>query len=439
MVVGLFYNPSIMVQVSGASGRFFHPFSQLARSDSHPVTFVSGQGATLTDSEDFEYVDATAALWFTLIGHGREEMADAIAAQVRTLEACSCFDVFASDRTLELTERVAQMVPFENPSVFFTSGGSDSVETAAKLSRRYWLEQGSPDKRVIIAREGAYHGTHGFGTSLAGIEANREGFGPLIEETALIPRFDAGALDEQITRLGEERVAAFIVEPVIGAGGVYPPPPGYLPKIAEICQARNVLLIADEVVTGFGRTGSLFACQRYGINPDIMVLAKGLTSGYLPLGATILSDRLIEPFARPDSPWIRHGYTYSGHATACAAALKNLEIIDREGLVERVSDLEQRFAANLGELAEEPGISEVRTVGLTAAVQLDESWPDQAANGLQVVDECRRRGVLTRLLAGGSLHVSPPFVISESQIDLIIEAISGATQAVSGSPIVSTP
>jgi adenosylmethionine-8-amino-7-oxononanoate aminotransferase len=239
---------------------------------------------------------------------------------------------------------------------------------------------------------------------------------------------DAAALADTIDRLGRERVAAFFAEPIIGAGGVLPPPEGYLREVAEICRDRDVLFVADEVISGFGRTGHLFACERYGIRPDALVLAKGITSGYLPLGAVVFSGHVAEPFwAAPDAPMLRHGYTYSGHATSCAAALANLEILERESLVERVAGLEPELPQALAPLNELEHVSEVRSVGLLAGVQLDPRCVGAAPDlGPRVVARCRALGVLTRILAGNALHISPSFVIERSQLDRIASVMADA-------------
>jgi adenosylmethionine-8-amino-7-oxononanoate aminotransferase len=404
---------------------FWHPFSQRARSAAQRVTFVSGDGSTLVDSDGREYLDATAALWYALVGHGRTEIATAIGEQAARLAACSCFDVYASDRTLQLADRVAEMVPLDDPKVFFTSGGSDSVDTALKVARRYFDALGRPEKRVILYREQAYHGMHAFGTSVAGISANRDGYGELVAGTASVGMFDLDSIRRRIAEFGPEQIAALILEPVIGAGGVHPPPNReFLIDVARLCAENEILLIADEVVTAFGRTGAWFACERYGVRPDILILAKGLTSGYVPLGATVFSGKVVDPFEGESAPFMRHGYTYSGHATACAAGVANLDILEREALPQRVSQLEGFFRETLASLESLPAVREVRTVGFTAAVQLDGELDNPAA-ALRLADGCRERGVLTRVLAENALHVSPPLVISEKELEQLVEVMGG--------------
>ena len=411
-----------------SASRFWHPFSNMQAVRGHEVVFVRGRGCEIEDRDGNVYLDATAALWYCNVGYGRSEIADRIREQAAELSSCTCFDVYASDRTLELADRLAAMAPIDNAVVFLTSGGSDSIDTAAKLAVRYWYEVGRPSKTIIISRESSYHGMHAYGTSIAGIAANREHYAGLSGGTAVVPTMDAWALANTIDRLGADRVAAFFAEPIVGAGGVLPPPEAYLREVAEICHERDVLFVADEVISGFGRSGHLFACQRYGIRPDALVLAKGITSGYLPLGAVVFSGRVAEPFwDSPDAPILRHGYTYSGHATSCAAALANLDIIEREALVERVAALEPELHGALAPLTRLERVSEVRTVGLLAGIQLDPRAVAAAPDlGARVVARCRELGVLTRLLTGDALHVSPAFVVERSQLDRIASVMADA-------------
>lgn len=415
----------------GPSSRFWHPFSHAPSAARDRIVFVAGSGAELTDSNGRRYIDGTAALWYCAIGHGRAEMADAISRQAGQLEACSCFDLFASDKTLELADRVARMVPVDDPAVFLTSGGSDAVDTAAKIARRYWAEVGRPDKQIIISREHSYHGMHAFGTSLAGIPANLERFGEFLP-TCIVPAMDSDALEREIERQGSENVAAFFAEPMIGAGGVRPAPAQYLRRVADICRANDVLFVADEVVTGFGRTGRWFACERYGVRPDILLVAKAITSGYVPLGAAIFSGRVAEPFWAPRSEaWLRHGYTYSGHATACAAALANLAIMEAEDLVGRTARREERFAAEACGLEALPGVEEVRTIGLVAGVQLSsELVALNPASSRDVDAALRELGVISRPLAGNTMLICPPLVATDDQVGLVIEAMGTAIERV---------
>jgi adenosylmethionine-8-amino-7-oxononanoate aminotransferase len=272
-----------------------------------------------------------------------------------------------------------------------------------------------------------------YGTSLAGIPANLEGFGSLVADTASVGTDDAAALEQLFERSGDS-IAAFIGEPVIGAGGIFHPAPGYWQRVQELCAAHDVLLISDEVICGFGRLGTWFGCHRFGITPDIITCAKGITSGYLPLGAVVVAPRVQEPFwSTPGQAMFRHGYTYSGHPSVCAAGLANLDILEREGLLERVARLEPVLAEAMRPLAELPLVSDVRSgVGLLAAVEIDAA-ARAADPGLvdRIVAACRERGVLTRGLAGHSLQVSPPFVIGEDEIARIAAVFAETLSGVS--------
>jgi adenosylmethionine-8-amino-7-oxononanoate aminotransferase len=392
------------------------------------LTLVRGEGSYVWDAQGSRYVDATAGLWFCNVGHGRSEIADAAGTQMAQLASYSTFGDVTNEPTEALTSRVASLAPMPDAKVFLTSGGSDSIDSATKIVRRYWWLVGEPDRTVLIRRERAYHGMHAAGTSLAGIAANLEGYGGLLEDVIEVPWDDVEALRTTIERAGPERVAAFFCEPVIGAGGVFPPPDGYLEGVRRVCRDRGVLFIADEVITGFGRCGAWFASGRFGLEPDLITCAKGITSGYLPLGAVIAAPNVWEPFWREGAGVFRHGYTYTGHAAVSAAALANLDIIERENLVDRAKTLEDELADALEPLAGHPLVGEVRAgTGVLGAVQIDEAAVarDPALPG-RVVLAARRHGVLSRALAPGALQISPPLVLGLDQLGELAEGISAA-------------
>jgi putrescine---pyruvate transaminase len=410
--------------------RFWHPFADMHVIADREVVMASGDGALVIDTKGNEYIDATAALWFCNVGYGRREIADAVANQLTRLNAYSSFGPYTTDITLRLADRLAELSPLKDSVVFLGSGGSDAIDTAVKLARRYWDVTGKPDKKVIVAREHAYHGMHVMGTSLVGMASMSSGYGavPFVGEVAHVPPMDVDA----VARLFEDRgseIAAFIGEPVIGAGGVYPPTDDYWPAISRLCREHDVLLVADEVISGFGRMGFMFATDRYGIQPDMITFAKGVTSGYVPLGGVLVGKRVRAPFW--DEPVagaiFRHGYTYSGHSGAAAAALTNIDIIEREGLIHRVRELEPYLDQAVRRLAGAPLVGELRTVGLTAAVALD---PDVLAKDPaapeKVVAASLRHGVATRSLRGHAIHVSPPFVITKDQIDRMVDGFAAA-------------
>jgi adenosylmethionine-8-amino-7-oxononanoate aminotransferase len=377
------------------------------------ITIVRGEASTVWDDAGKALIDISGALWYCNIGYGRAELADAAAAQMRELASYKTYDGFTSPQTEALAERVAEVVPLDGAKVFFTSGGGESIDTAAKLARAYWAATGKPDKHAVISRQFAYHGSNAYGTSLGGMAALTDVYGRLVPDVDQVPWDDAEALAEAIDRAGAENVAAFFAEPIIGAGGVLVPPEGYLDRIQEICREREVLLVLDEVITGFGRTGEWFATGRYGLSPDLITVAKGITSGYIPLGGVIASARVAEPFwAEGTANVFRHGFTYAGHATACAVGLANLDVIEREGLVQRVRELEPVLADTLRPLADHPAVAEVRTgVGLLGAVELADPSKLPA-----VIDAAYERGVLVRGIRGVALQVSPPFVITEDEL-----------------------
>jgi adenosylmethionine-8-amino-7-oxononanoate aminotransferase len=392
---------------------FWNPMTNMGAFRDRGITIVRGEASTVWDDAGNALIDVSAALWYCNVGHGRAELAEAAAAQMRELASYKTYDGFTSPQTEALAARVAQVVPLDGAKVFFTSGGGESIDTAAKLARAYWAAVGKPDKHVVVSRQFAYHGSNAYGTSLGGMAALTDVYGRLVADVDQVPWDDAEALAEAIDHAGADRVAAFFAEPIIGAGGVLIPPEGYLERVQEICAEREVLLVLDEVITGFGRTGEWFATGRYGLSPDLITVAKGITSGYIPLGGVIASARVAEPFwADGTANVFRHGFTYAGHATACAVGLANLEVIEREGLLQRVRELEPVLADALAPLADHPAVAEVRTgVGLLGAVELADPLKLQA-----VIDAAYERGVLVRGIRGVALQVSPPFVITEDEI-----------------------
>jgi putrescine aminotransferase len=411
-------------------GSYWHPFADLAGvAKSGPFVVASGEGAYVRDESGRRYLDATAALWYCHVGHGRAELAAAAAAQMSTLAAYTTFGDYATRPTLELAERVAAIAPVPGSKVFLTSGGSDSIDTAVKLVRRYWQAVGRPEKTILVSRRHGYHGMHAGGTSLSGIPANRYGYGALLADTTQVPWDAPDALAAVLDATGPDRVAAFFVEPVIGAGGVFPPPAGYLESVEKICRDRDVLLVVDEVITGYGRIGGFwFGATRFGLTPDIVTGAKGVTSGYAPLGTVLVAPRVAEPFWREGAGVWRHGYTYSGHATACAVALANLDLVEREHLLAEAARLEQTLHTELAHLAGHELVGEVRSgTGAMAAVQIEPvALATDAALPAKVTSALRRHGVLTRALATGGLQVSPAFVATDGDVRLLAEAFCAA-------------
>jgi len=404
---------------------FWHGQAHMPTVKKAERVIVRGEGAFVWDAEGNRLFDAAASLWYCNIGHGRREIAEAVFEQMVQIEAYATFQQYATPPPLELSERLAAMSPMPNTKVFLTSGGSDAIDVAAKLARRYWSVAGRPEKQTLVSRERAYHGLHGFGTSIAGLDFNREGFGNLMPDTVRVPTNNVEALEDLFRRQGDT-IAAFFCEPVVGTGGVIPPVPGFLETARELCRAHDVLFVADEVITGFGRTGQMFACERFGIEPDMLVFAKGVSSGYMPVGGVLVGERVWEPFWADGSELIfRHGITYSGHAGACAGAIANLDVLEREGLVDQVSALEPDLVTALRPLTDLPGVAEVRSgVGLLAGIELvDASMVPAALEG------CYERGVLTRLLAPKTLQVSPPFVSTRDDLTRMVDVMAEAIEA----------
>jgi adenosylmethionine-8-amino-7-oxononanoate aminotransferase len=415
---------------TGSMTRLWHPFADMGAVRNAEFVVERGEDVWIFDRDGRRYLDGSASLWYANVGHGRIEIADAVRGQMGRLEAYSAFGDFANEPALELARRLADLAPIDDARVFMTTGGGESIDTAANLARQYWSAQGRPERVHLISREAGYHGTNGFGTSLGGIEANRAGFGPLMGATSVVPHDSLEALERRIHQLGPEQVAAFIAEPVIGAGGVYPPPDDYIEGVAAICADTGVLFIADAVINAFGRLGTWFGVERWSVEPDMIVFAKGVTSGYLPLGGVIVSPRVAEPFWSERGRTFRHGATYSAHPCCCAAALANIEILECENLIARGAELETVLLDALKPLGEHPLISDVRGgTGLMAAVELD---PDAIGGGitpLHVTAALRERGVIVRGL-GRAVAFSPPLTITPELISEISDATQKALDAV---------
>jgi putrescine aminotransferase len=405
--------------------RYWHPFAPMGRVRRSEHVIDRGEGVWVFDEQGRRFLDGTASLWYANIGHGRTEIADAVAKQMRRLEAYSTFNDFANRPSLDLAERLARLAPVDDARLFFASGGGDGIDTAAKLARRSFAERGAPHRTHLITRTGGYHGTHGFGTAIAGIPANQVGYGPLLDDVSVV---EHDSLEALAARLGEvgDRTAAFFVEPVIGAGGVIPPVDGYIEGAAALCRAHGVLFVVDAVICGFGRLGTWFAIERWpDVRPDMIVFAKAVTSGYLPLGGVVVGPVVAEPFwGRADAPPLRHGATYAGHPAVCAAALANLDILEGEGIVERGRLLEQPLLDALTSLADHPLVAGVRGgTGFLGALELDPEVlavdPDTPWRAFTAI---RDHGVLIRPM-GTALGFSPPLIATEEHIAVITDAV----------------
>jgi putrescine aminotransferase len=398
-----------------------HPHAVVG-SPTQPLIWERGKGALLWDVDGREYVDGTCGLWQCAVGHGREELAKVAAEQMAKLEFYASFWNFANEPSIRLAARLAELSPQGLDRVFFTNGGSEGIETAIKLVRLAWEAAGQPDRDLILSRRSAYHGVGSASLAATGIAPLKEGFDPLppgfVHLSTPTLRSDVdelvGELEQAIAEHGSERIAAFVGEPVMGVGGMIPPPDGYWPRVQEVLRRHGVLLVLDEVVTGYGRTGHWFAAERYGLDPDVIVTAKALTSGYVPMGAVFVHDRVVELL---DGTAFRHGFTYNGHPVGAAVALANLDIIEREGLLDRAIETGSRMLEGLQPAAEVAGVAEVRGVGLMLGVELEEGLDAAPVAARALAD-----GVVVRA-SGQKIVMSPPLVIEAEQADRVAHAV----------------
>ncbi len=342
-----------------------------------------------------------ASLWYCAAGHGRVEIAEAIGRQARTLAAYSTFDPFTNEPADELAERLVAIGPIPEARVFFTDSGSESIDTAMKLARVAQLLAGHPERQLIISRERGYHGVNYGGTSAQGIAPNKQGYGTLLADVVQVPSDDLEALSVVMAEHAG-RIAAVITEPVQGAGGVFPPTPGYLAGLRRLCDQHGAFLVFDEVITGFGRLGSWFAAHHYGVRPDLVTFAKAVTSGYQPLGGVFVGPAVRGPLEGDESFFLRHGYTYSGHPTACAAALANLELFETEGLVDRAAVLGVRLGEGLSSLAADGLVASARGEGAVWAVA-----QHPGTDPIVVRDRMLELGVITRASGRRHQHLLP--------------------------------
>lgn len=397
---------------------FLHPFARPAKEDF--ISIVRGSGAVVYDAAGNAYVDAMASLWYSNIGHGRGEMADAVAAQIRTLEAYSCFDPFTNPPADELAELLATWSPLLDARVFFTSSGSEAVDSAIKLARIAQVQAGHPERTMVVSRTFGYHGSTYGGLSAQGLPPNQAGFGPLLEGFVNLPSDDLEAMASLFAEQGD-RIAAVITEPIQGAGGVRPPVDGYLEGVRRLCHQHGAFLIMDEVICAFGRIGHMFASDFYGVQPDLITFAKGVTSGYVPLGGVLVGATVREPLEADPGFWLRHGHTYSGHPTACAAGLEAMAITVREDLAERSKHVGARLADGLQSLLRDGILAEVRGEGAVWGVAVN-----AGTDPLVVRERMLERGVISRAVGTDTLTFCPPLVITDDQIDQIVDTLAAS-------------
>jgi putrescine aminotransferase len=415
---------------------------------------VKGRGVYVWDAQGRKYLDGLASLWNVAVGHGRPEIARAVATQMRQLEYAPTLLGFASQPAEQLAERIAKMAPKGLTRVVFTSGGSEANETVIRLVRLYWRLRQRPDKIKIVALNRAYHGSSTGAASLTGLPYFHKYYEPLLPGVVRMPRpfcyrcelgltypqcalACADELERIIEREGAGTIGAFIAEPVQGVGGVVVPPPGYFERIRTICDKHEVLMVADEVITGFGRLGRRFGIERWKVVPDMIAFAKGVTSGYLPLGGVIVKESFYQTLLDAGTDFaLHHGFTYSGHPTVCAAALANLDIIAREGLIARVRKLAPHFKRRLDALLRHDIVGEVRTAGLMGAVELVRDKASRAPLPAEWNVPARiraaalARGVIIRASVD-TIVVCPPLIITPQEIDLIASTIDAAIGEIS--------
>lgn len=406
----------MLVTTSTQPHPLLHPFAVPAKPEADYINIVSGKGTTLTASDGKIYLDGMASLWYCQVGHGQTEIVDAIADQLRSTGTYSIFDPFTSDIARTAAEMIVERSPHPDGRVMFGCSGSEAVDSALKISRLLQQRRGNTDKQIIVRRTSGYHGTTFGGTAAQGLPLNRVGWGDLDPNFVEVPNDDTEALSSVFAQHGD-RIAAVISEPVQGAGGVWPPVAGYLEEMRRLCDAHGSLLIFDEVICGFGRTGSWFGSQTYGVTPDIMTFAKGATSGYQPLSGIIISRQVAAELEADETFLLRHGYTYSGHAGSCAAAVANMKIIDRDGLVERANHIGTQIETGMKALEADGLIDSYRGVGAMWAAAMGEVTVEMA-NTLQA------QGLITRGYAN-SIILCPPLVITDDEIAKFIEGIAG--------------
>ena len=443
--------------VNGDSRAYDHLWMHFTRmstyKDSPVPTIVKGDGAYIWDANGRKYLDGLAGLFVVQAGHGRAELAEAAARQAKELAFFPVWS-YAHPNAIDLADRLAGLAPGDLNKVFFTTGGGEAVETAWKLAKQYFKLTGKPMKHKVISRSIAYHGTPQGALSITGIPDAKKYFEPLVPGAHKVPntnfyrageisgvpelgndleRFGRWAADQvelAILAEGPDTVAAVFVEPVQNSGGCFPPPPGYFQRLREICDQYDVLLVSDEVICAFGRLGTMFACDKFGYIPDIITCAKGITAGYAPLGAMIVSDRIAEPFMEGDAAFL-HGFTWSGHPVSCAVSLKVLDLIEEEGIMENVAKNEPYFHDGLDTLRDIPIVGDVRGAGYFWGIELvkdqetKETWAGDDAERLLrgfVSPEMFRRGLICRSDDRGDpvVQLAPPLISTRDDIDFMV-------------------
>ncbi len=436
---------------------FLHPWQAMTDAPTKRIVFTKGEGIYLYDSAGRRYIDGPGGMWNVQIGHGNEEMAQAIAAQAVALSYASPWSS-TSAPAAALAHQLAERSPGDLNTVFFTTGGSSAVDSALRFVHFYNNRRGKPNKKRIISREKSYHGSTYLAASVSGKERDHSFFDTATEMVTILPNINpyvapeaakadwcerkVADLENAILAAGSDNVGAFIAEPVLASGGVIVPPLGYHQRTLEICRKYDVLYISDEVVTGFGRLGHWFASEKvFGITPDLITCAKGLTSGYQPLGAVLIADHLIAELKRNggDDVLFSNGFTYSGHPVCCASALKNIAIMERDGILEHVREVAPLFQQRLGELKRHAIIGDARGIGLVGGIEVDVSLVTEISDekrlaadkaiGYRIDRRCEENGLLLRPLTNMCVF-SPPLCITKDQIETMFDIMDAAVSAV---------
>ena len=403
-----------------------HPFSK--PSSDNFRTLVRSEGVRVWDDEGNEYIDGLGSLWYCQVGHNRAELVQAITNQLQTLSSYHTFAPMGSQISDQAAERIRSVSPFPDGRVFLCSSGSESVDSAIKIMRKVAILRGEPERQIILRRSRGYHGVNVGGTTLQGIPANREGWGDLLPKVLEIDPTNIESAASIFKEHGQN-IAGVVTEAVQGAGGVFPPPDGFLEGLRRLCDDNGSLLVFDEVITGFGRTGNWFASDTYNVKPDLITFAKGVTSGYQPMGGVLVNRAVCDLFEEDPDFVFMHGNTYSGHPAACAAAIANIDLIEKEGLVERAKHIGKRISQGLEALKSDGLLSEVRGVGAIWAGQIEGATTEQ---GLAVRDKMTEKGVICRAI-NGALAFCPPLIIEDQDIDHMIDIAEQAINEIMNS------
>ncbi len=402
------------------TNKVLQPFSVPSTPVEELVEIATAKGCTLVDTAGKEYLDALASLWLCQIGHGNQKVINAISEQLQKLQTYNLFEPFTNVPAKELAAKVLELSPHPDGRVALSSSGSEAVDSSLKLARRYHQLRGDNDRQIMVRRDLGFHGANVGGTSVQGIAPNREGWGNLLPDVMEIPNDDIEPAAQMFAEHGE-RIAAVICEPIQGGGGVTMPPDGYLEGLRRLCDQHGALLIFDEVICGFGRTGSWFGAQTFGVTPDLITFAKGVTSGYLPLSGVILSRRMCDEFENMTERLL-HGYTYSGHPVSCVAGLANIGVIEDEGLVERANHIGEKMAEGFEALKKDGVIPGYRgTAGIWAA-DVDKD-PGEVRTALM------KLGVVVRPIAG-SIAFCPPLIMTDTEIGTMFDRFDEAVRSV---------